>query len=291
MADCTIRQLSRHVRWLPADPTTDRPILGAITGTAGTLMVDAGNSPAHAGLFLAELARAGVPAPSFVALTHWHWDHVFGTAALPVPTIAHVETKRAVALMAAQDWSDAALDGRVADGSEIAFCRDMIKAELPDRSGLRLRPPEIGFTHELELDLGGVTCRIIHVGGDHAADSSIVYVPEDGVMFLGDCIYADIYREPRRYTLPRLLPLLAALESYPAECYLPAHHGAPLGRAEFQAEADLLRTVGAIVADCGPDEAAILARIAEHRGAPPTQDEIDVMGEFIAGLDKGESRI
>jgi glyoxylase-like metal-dependent hydrolase (beta-lactamase superfamily II) len=282
--DFIIQQLTRHVRWLPADPATDRPILGAITGTSGTLMVDAGNSPAHAGHFLAELERAGLAAPSFVALTHWHWDHVFGTAALPVPTVAHVETRRAVAAMAGQDWSDAALDRRVAEGAEIAFCRDMIKAELPDRSALRLRPPEIGFSHELELDLGGVTCRIIHVGGDHAADSSIVYVPEDGVMFLGDCIYADIYREPRRYTLGRLLPLLDQLESYPAECYLPSHHPAPLGRAEFQAELELLRSVGGLVAEHGPDEAAILAALQRQRGAPPSQDEIDVMGEFIAGL-------
>lgn len=286
MDDFTLRQLTRHVRWLPADPTTDRPILGAITGTAGTLMVDAGNSPAHAGHFLAELARATLPGPSFVALTHWHWDHVFGTAALSLPTIAHVETRRTVTAMAAQDWSDAALDQRVADGTEIAFCRDMIKAELPDRAGLRLRPPEIGFSHELELDLGGVTCRIIHVGGDHAADSSVVYVPEDGVMFLGDCIYPDIYRAPRRYTLNRLLPLLDTIEAYPAECYLPSHHAAPLSRAEFQAEAELLRTVGAIVAECGPDEEAILDRLRERRGAPPTEDEIELAGEFIAGLQK-----
>jgi glyoxylase-like metal-dependent hydrolase (beta-lactamase superfamily II) len=285
--DFIIQQLTRHVRWLPADPATDRPILGAITGTSGTLMVDAGNSPAHAAYFLAELERAGLPAPSFVALTHWHWDHVFGTASLPVPTVAHVETRRAVAAMAGLDWSDAALDRRVAEGTEIAFCRDMIKAELPDRSALRIRPPEIGFSHELELDLGGVTCRIIHVGGDHAADSSIVYVPEDGVMFLGDCIYADIYREPRRYTLGRLLPLLDRLETYPAECYLPSHHDAPLGRAEFQAELELLRTVGAIVAEHGPDEAAILAAIQRQRGAPATEDEIDVMREFIAGLEEG----
>ena len=110
----TLCQVTDHVHWSPPDPRTDRPVMGAVSGERGTLIVDAGNSPGHAERFLGELSRTGVAPPRFVALTHWHWDHVFGTQALDLPTFASLETRRMVAEMARLDWGDEALDKRVA---------------------------------------------------------------------------------------------------------------------------------------------------------------------------------
>jgi len=39
------------------------------------------------------------------------------------------------------------------------------------------------------ISLDGLTVELEHVGGAHAADSIIVKVPTDGVMFIGDCYY------------------------------------------------------------------------------------------------------
>jgi hypothetical protein len=55
--------------------------------------------------------------------------------------------------MADLDWSDTALDQRVAVGKEIEFCRDMIKAEWPNRSNLKLRDSDLTFTDRLDLYL------------------------------------------------------------------------------------------------------------------------------------------
>ncbi|HEX6292468.1 MAG TPA: MBL fold metallo-hydrolase [Herpetosiphonaceae bacterium] len=283
----SFNQISAHVHWLAPDSTTDRPVLGAISGSRATLLVDAGNSPAHARTLLRELARVAVAPPTFVALTHWHWDHVFGTAALDLPTFAHTETCRIVAEIAMQDWSDAALDRRVAQGVEIAFCRDMIKAELPDRSDLTIRPPEIGFTERVELDLGGVTCQIVHVGGDHAADSAVVYVPEDRVVFLGDCVYPDIYAPQRRYTTARVLPLFDRLLSFDAECFLAGHDPEPITRAQMVAEAALLKTVSGTVEQLAPDHAAILAAL-QKAVAAPLDDYLYMVDAFLAGLPDAE---
>lgn len=140
MTEHTFERIGPHVHWLSPASTTDRPVLGVIHGTLGTLVVEAGNSAAHAELLLREIAQAGIAPPDFVTLTHWHWDHVFGTATLDLPTFSHIETQRVVREMADYDWSDGALDRRVETGVEVAFCRDMIKAELPDRSDLMLRP-------------------------------------------------------------------------------------------------------------------------------------------------------
>lgn len=255
-----------------------------INGTRGTLVVDAGNSAAHAELLLREIAQAGITPPSFVALTHWHWDHVFGTSTLDLPTFSHIETQRVVHEMAGLDWSDAALDRRVETGAEIAFCRDMIKAELPERSDLMLRTPEIAFVDQVTLDLGGVTCQIMHVGGDHAIDSTIVYVPEDRIVFLGDCIYPDIYHVARRYTCDRLFPLFDRLLALDATCYLAGHHPEPMSRAAMVEEATLLKTIGGLVVEYEHDRGTILTELQRIISTPIDDDHIELVDTFLAGL-------
>src|SRR5436190_734052 len=96
----TFQQITPHVFWLSPNSATDRPTLGVIAGERGTLIVDAGNSPAHARHLLDEMAHRGLAAPTFVLLTHWHWDHIFGATEFHVPILAHAETKRIVNEMA-----------------------------------------------------------------------------------------------------------------------------------------------------------------------------------------------
>jgi len=285
-----LSQITPHIYWLSPDATTDRPILGVVAGSQRTLIVDAGNSPAHAKLLLHSLSEAGLAAPAFLALTHWHWDHVFGTSAFELPTFAHAITKRVVAEMAGLDWSDAALDKRVEAGVEIAFCRDMIKAELPDRSDLRIRPPDIGFDSQVEIDLGQVTCQLVHVGGDHGADSSIVYVPQEKVMFLGDCLSPDLYSGEPSYTTQKLFPLIDQLLAYEVDHYVAGHAPQPLSRDEMIEEAHLLNIVGRIVDQPGQTRAAILARLQVELDGPLEEEHIELVDEFLAGLSKSASQ-
>ncbi|HOG47967.1 MAG TPA: MBL fold metallo-hydrolase [Anaerolineae bacterium] len=281
-----LNRIGSHVYWLPPDDTTDRPILGAVVGARGTLIVDAGNSPAHANLLLCELARLGVAPPRYVALTHWHWDHVCGTSASDVPILASRETRRVVAAMAELDWSDQALERRVREGNEIEFCRSMMCAELPDRSGLVIRPPDLSFDGEVALDLGGVTCRMVHVGGDHGADCSVVYVEGDRVMFLGDCLGDDLYHGAPAYTVDRLFPLLDRLLGFGAEWYLEAHDPEPVSAQQMAEDAATLRTIGRTVQRIGRDREAILAALPALLGGPLSEDHCACVDSFLAGLDR-----
>ena len=280
----TFNQLTAHVHWLSPDSATDRPVLGAISGARGTLVVDAGASPAHAHALQQAIAAAKLPAPRYLALTHWHWDHVFGGAAWDLPTFGHVETRRVMAHMATLDWRDAALDARVAAGEEIAFCRDMMKLELPQRHNLVLRPPDIIFADQVTVDLGGVTCRLLHVGGDHAADAVIVYIPEDGVAFLSDCYYQNLYHAPPCYTTAKLLPLLDRLLALDVDLYLTGHGDAPLPRAELAAEATLLAQIGRTVDAIGANRPAVLAALAGELAQPIDGEIIELVDAFCAGL-------
>jgi glyoxylase-like metal-dependent hydrolase (beta-lactamase superfamily II) len=278
-------QLTKHVYWLSPDETTDRPVLGAITGTAGTLIVDAGNSTAHAGLLLDELAKNEIVPPKYLVLTHWHWDHVFGTAAFNIPSFASQETKCIVEEMAQLDWSDKALDGRVEAGTEIEFCRDMMKKELPDRTSLTITPPDIAFTHQIEIDLGSVTCHVVHVGGDHASDASVVHIPQDKVVFLSDCLYDDLYNGPRHYTTQKLFPLLDKVLNFKADYYLLGHHTEPMSLAGMLEYALWLKTIGRKVEAIGENRDLIHLDLEEVFDRPLDEDDVEIVEAFLVGLE------
>ncbi len=279
-----LNRLSKHVYWLAPDETTDRPTLGVIVGDETTLIVDAGNSPAHANLLLDEIAKRQIVAPKYLVLTHSHWDHVFGVAAFDVTTFASQETQAIVAEMATLDWSDAALDRRVEDGTEIEFCRDMIKVELPERSNLQIKTLDIAFTGQLEFDLGGLSCIVKHVGGDHASDSTVVYVPEDKIIFLGDCLYEDLHHGPRNYTIPKLFPLIDEIMSFQVDYYVWGHHPEPMPKVEMSAFVDLLKSLGELVEQVGDDRDLILGEL--QKGAVESLDEesVEIVDAFLAGL-------
>jgi glyoxylase-like metal-dependent hydrolase (beta-lactamase superfamily II) len=201
-----------------------------------------------------------------------------------LPTFAHHETVRIVKRMSRFNWSDAALDQRVRDGLEIEFCRDMLKAELPDRSDLAIHMPEIAINEQVSVHLGEITCQLIHVGGDHAHDSTVAFVPEDKVMFLGDCIYDDLHHGPRRLTTEKLLPLYERLLAYDADYYLPSHHSQPMTRQTLAEEYTLMTRIGQTVKRLGDDREAILAALPQVLECPLETDHVEITEAFLAGI-------
>jgi hemoglobin len=226
-------RISEHVYWLPPGPP-DRPSLCAVVGARRTLMLDAGSSPAHARLLLDVLERA----PSAVVYTHSHWDHVFGGAAVGATIVAHALTAQRLVELAQRDWSDEGLDRRVADGLSSPAHAEHVKTELPSPRSVEVAPADVVFREGLDLDLGGVTVRVRHVGGDHAADSSVMYVEPDGVLFLGDCLYDS---PAGGLTAERAFPLVGTLLGFDAELYVQGHEPTVFSHAEFASMLEKMR--------------------------------------------------
>ncbi|MCP3905349.1 MAG: hypothetical protein GY715_17110, partial [Planctomycetes bacterium] len=190
-----------------------------------------------------------------------------------------------VATMATYSWSDAALDERVAAGIEIPFCREMIQAELSpaDRAELTLRVPDLAFRTELVIDLGDRSVRLIHVGGDHASDSCIVVVP--GVAaFLSDCMYQNLHVEPNYLTRRRLFPLLDRLLALDVAYYVLGHDDAPLPRAVFEAQAQVLRTAGEAVRQHQTNDSAIHDTLSASGIDRDASSVLEYVRAFQAGL-------
>jgi glyoxylase-like metal-dependent hydrolase (beta-lactamase superfamily II) len=223
-------KITEHVYWLPPGPP-DKPSLCAVAGERRTLWLDAGSSAAHTRAFMEWLANEGVAAPNLVVFTHSHWDHVFGAAELDTTVIAHSLTATALRELALTDWSDEALDRRVADGEASAAHAEHVKEELPSPRDVRIAPADVVLEAGLDVELGGVTVRIRHVGGDHAADSCVMYVEPDRVLFLGDCLYEA---PSGGLTAERARPLHEAVLGFGAEHFVEGHSETVLSRAEVE---------------------------------------------------------
>lgn len=280
-----LQRLTDHILYLPANNEFDRPILGAIYGKDRTLLMDAGNSPAHASLLLDQIAMLDLPQPELLALTHWHWDHVFGMNHINLPAIAHRETHAALSQLVGLEWTDQALDKRVQEGSEIEFCATYIKKEYEPgiRNQIQITLPHILFDTKVEVDLGGITCVIEHVGGDHAADSSVIYVKEEKTLFLGDCLGSEIYCKERNYVPENFLALLDKIERYDVEWYIESHWK-PLSRQQFQSEMAEMREIALLTLNTKGDREAIIHQFAEKYARELTKDDLTVIDYFITGL-------
>jgi len=279
----SIEQIGKRFWYITPLAETDRPILGVVVGRNKTLMLDAGNSESHAKYFLGELLKRGVPNPDMVVLTHAHWDHIFGLSALTnALSISSRETRTEMEKLLQLSWSDEALDSRVKAGTEIEFCANAIKKEFADQRNIRIALPDFIFENQLEIDLGGVTCVIRHVGGSHASDSVVVYIREEKILFLGDCIYCDIYSKKRSYKINETLRLIDKLEAFDAETYI-LSHWKPITKDEFNREMMMLRTIATFTDLMKGEKQNIIEKYKKCVERELTDDELEVIEEFVNG--------
>jgi glyoxylase-like metal-dependent hydrolase (beta-lactamase superfamily II) len=280
-----IKNIGNRFWYMTPVSETDRPILGMVTGDKKTLMIDAGNSEAHASLFLDMLATKEVGKPDLIVLTHWHWDHIFGLSGLKnALSISSSLTKSAMEKLQNLTWSDEALDQRVKEGTEIEFCSDAIKKEYEEHRDINIVLPDITFEDKLEIDLGGVHCIVQHVGGDHARDSVIVYIKEEKILFLGDSIYPDIFSRKRNYTPSQTLSLLDTLDTFDAEFYI-LSHWKPISKNEFQIEARMLGRMSYLCDRLNGNYKEMLIAYEAEVNRKLSEDELETLEFFVNGFE------
>jgi glyoxylase-like metal-dependent hydrolase (beta-lactamase superfamily II) len=273
MVEQILQQVSEHIWWMPPSKP-DRPSLCAVVGERSTLMLDAGASDAHTRLFLDQLAAKGLPAPRFVALTHWHWDHTFGAAEIGVPIIAHPLTAHKMEEMAGYEWDDEAMEARVAAHLGIPTERGMkdIQEEVPSPRRIRFAQPDILVKDSITFDLGGITCQVHYVGGDHAADSCVMFIPEDSLLFLGDCLYHAIFPK-QYYTVEKMHPLIDSILAHEAEHYIEGHADTVMSRAEFMVIIDKMRRAGELVQELANEDVIAVLDAATERGIDAADED------------------
>lgn len=191
----TMIQLTERLFYLPHMPETDRPTLGFLRGDRRCLMLDGGNSPAHAGQFLRELAALGLPGPDAVAVTHRHWDHTFGMNDLNVPVITGQATAEYLRRYSEISWGEAGLlEYMEADGLR-EFSEPHLRLEYPDPAAIRVRRADVSFGGTLELDLGGCGAVLRTIPSPHCEDCVMMWLPSERAVFLGDAWCLKLVRD------------------------------------------------------------------------------------------------
>ncbi|MFD8392840.1 MBL fold metallo-hydrolase [Streptomyces sp. NPDC059680] len=204
---------------------------GLVLGEGTALVVDAGSSLAEGARLRAQAERLADGGVTHLALTHPHFDHVLGAAAM-----AGAEVYGAVGLDAvfAYEREELRLDA-VRNGLPVADADEAVDT---------LAPPRHLVSGEWTLDLGGGRQALLaNVGPGHTAHDLAVLVPGDPeVVFCGDLVeesgepQAGPDAVPSRW--PDALDRLLALGGEDA-AYVPGH-GAVVDAAFVRRQRDEL---------------------------------------------------
>ena len=112
---------------------------------------------------------------SFIIYTHADWDHCWGSSHLPhALVVAH---HSAYARLASDD-------ARLQLSRRIAMAPDFFV-----NSSISL--PQITFSDQMTIDLGGLSLRLSHLPG-HTRDSIVVHIPEIHTLVVGDAWEAPV---------------------------------------------------------------------------------------------------
>jgi glyoxylase-like metal-dependent hydrolase (beta-lactamase superfamily II) len=228
-----LTQLAEHIWLFPHHPDHNlvQSAVGVIATSSASLLVDAGNSPRLARQIKSELARCNLSPVSRIIYTHHHWDHIYGACEFGVPVTAPVLCRAILEEEARNPWGMELLNEEVRRHPKLAVSHSARARAVEDWDSFRIILPEQVFEKPERLDLDGLSIELEPVGGDHAADSIVVKVPQDGVMFLGDCFYPPPFhlREPGAGPS---LEMLRKLQSPAYDLYIEGHDN-PFTRAQL----------------------------------------------------------
>lgn len=161
---------------------------GLVRGGGVSLLVDTHFDLLHTAQMLEGLAPLTLRYPiRTVVNTHSDGDHWFGNQLVAGEGVEIIASEAAATAMTPDAVSELAalwtIPGRVGD-----FARAV--AGRFDLSGVVATPPTRTFSGVLDLDVGGRLVRLVQVGPAHTSGDVIVHVPDAGVVFSGDIVFA-----------------------------------------------------------------------------------------------------
>lgn len=228
-------KLAENVWLWPHDPEPDKvqSAVGVIVDGGKTILVDAGNGPGLAREIAAELRERGFPRVGRIIYTHHHWDHVYGASAFEGATVvAHRKCRDILAVEAEKPWGPEFMRQEVERNPKLQLSYEARQRIIEDWAAFRIVVPDMVFDSTMMIELENGRIELEHVGGDHAADSILVKLPEVRLMFVGDCFYPPPYhllKGGETISLPMLEKL--AKEDY--DLFVEGHDK-PFTRSELQ---------------------------------------------------------
>ena len=184
---------------------------GIIVGQDAVLVVDTLVSNNKAKAFIEDIrAITGKPI-RFVVNTHAHLDHSFGNSAfaeIGATIISHANAMRYMK-KASQ---------KILKKADVYF--GLNKDEM---SGTRIIYPQLTFTEQMEVDLGGLEIELRHIAHSHSKGSVYVYIPAQKVLFAGDILFTDYYANMSSSDVNGWVETIDHMMSLDVEHIVPGH--------------------------------------------------------------------
>ncbi|MEC1177426.1 MBL fold metallo-hydrolase [Metasolibacillus meyeri] len=218
-----LNKLSETIYYLSNQDDRERPTLGLVCGDQFSLVIDAGNSTQHAQEFLHEIEKLNLPPIKYLVVTHAHRDHILGMNEFGAITIVNRQTNELLKEWQSYKFDDQSLQQYVHTHQISAKCMEIIQAEIPNRDSFQLNAPQIIFDNTLTIDLGNKVCIIEKITSTHTNDSTIVYIPDEKVVFLGDAAYGTTTNSLFHFKQASLLPMIEDIQKYDANMFLLGH--------------------------------------------------------------------
>ncbi|MDO5707281.1 MAG: MBL fold metallo-hydrolase [Andreesenia angusta] len=266
-------KITKNIDIMNYDDDKARPLLAIVRGKESSLVVDAGNSKSHAEEFIDYLNKENIDNIKYIGITHWHWDHIYGMQYMGLINIGSEKTKEKIKRL------NNILNGEIQVEIEEKSTISKIKPLFRDFG--KIKNLDLSFDGMLRLDLGGINCIFENLGGDHAEDSTLIFIVEDKTMFLGDMPYRGFEGVYRTHHLNNVKKLRKEILKYDCERFYTAHKDM-YSRKEMENLLDLMVKLGEYVGESVKYE-EIYMRFKNDYNREPNEEEEFFLKAYIDG--------
>ena len=218
-----LNKFSDTIYYMSNQDENERPTLGLVCGDRYSLLIDCGNSTQHAKDFLLEIEKLNVPPIKYAVITHAHWDHFLGMNEFDASVIVNSQTNERLKEWQNYTFDDRSLQTYAQTKQMSAKCIEIIQAEIPNKDHFKLNSPDVIFEETLTIDLGNKVCVLEKINSTHSDDATIIYIPDEKVVFLGDSAYGTTTNSLFHYKQSLLMPMIKDIQKYDAEAFLLGH--------------------------------------------------------------------
>lgn len=170
----SVTRVSEHVYAIVGFPN-----IGIVVGNRATLVVDTGLGPRNGAIVVKQAEKLAKAPILYLTTTHFHPEHAMGEQAFP---------PRTVIIRPAVQQEELNKHG--------AEYMDLFRNFSPQAKALlvdvKMRPPDIVFDKEIQLDLGGVSTRLFWLGPAHTKGDELIMVEPDSLLLSGDIVQDKI---------------------------------------------------------------------------------------------------
>lgn len=186
---------------------------GIVIGSDGVLVIDTLASAKEGKRLLKDIRAVTKKPIKYVVTTHGHFDHALGACVftdLGATLVGHELDREYLAKR----------------GEGLLKKPQMVGLTPADLVGTRIKLPTLTFTERMTIRLGtkaNETVELIHLTPSHTAGSTLVYLPQQKVVFAGDVLFTDFHPFMGEGDIPGWVKTLDFIQDMDTTAIIPGH--------------------------------------------------------------------